>query len=359
MEIINKINKYIGLTVIKSMLLVLLILVGLESFILFATQLNSIGKGSYTVFQAIMYVLLILPQETYQLFPMAALMGVLFGLSLLSNHSELVVMRASGVSPLKILQAVFQAGLILVIFMSIIGEGLGPIGKSLAEKRKLIQTSTEKALKTDEGLWLIQNQNFYHIKTIYSKNHIADISRYEFDQGKLINASFAKDGYYQKNKDSWEMTDVNQSLLSDQSVSSQNIKEAYWNLAIDPHLLRISRSLPQEMSLKQLSDFLVYQHENRLSGSSNEIVFWQRIFQPLASLLMMFLAVPFIFGPLRSANMSLKLLWGIIVGFLFYLFNQLFPPLSEVLNFSPIFAAILPLIIFGIVGIYLMKKIKP
>jgi len=354
MEIINK---YIGVSVIKSTLLVLLVLVGLESFILFATQLNSIGKGSYTVFQAIMYVLLILPQETYQLFPMAALMGVLFGLSLLSHHSELVVMRASGISPLKILKASLQAGLMLVIVMSLIGEGIGPIGKSIAEKRKLIQTSTERALKTDEGLWLIQNQNFYHIKTIYSKNHIADISRYEFDQGKLLNASFAKDGYYQENRDDWEVSDISQSQFSDERVTSQKIKTAYWDLAIDPHLLRISRSLPQEMSLKQLSDFLEYQHANHLSGSGNEIVFWQRLFQPLASLLMMFLAIPFIFGPLRSANMSLRLLWGIIIGFVFYLFNQLFPPLSEVLNFPPVFAALSPIIIFSIVGVYFMKRI--
>lgn len=361
MEGLTKINLYIGQTVIKSMLLVLLIFLGLESFILLATQLNSIGKGSYTLWQAMIYVFLILPQETYLFFPMSALLGVLLGLNYLSRHSELVIMRVSGISPLKMLQAVLQAGVIAVVIMTLIGEGLGPLGKSLAEKRKLIATSTEKALKTDEGLWLRQNQNFYHIKTVYSKNHIANISRYEFQQGKLISASFAQDGYFHhdmtKGKDNWEMTNIRQTQFSEDKAVSNVQSEGLWDLAIDPQLLRISRSLPQEMTLFQLIDLHEYQQANHLSGTVNEMVFWQRICQPFASLLMMFLAVPFIFGPLRSANTGLRLVWGVITGFVFYLFNQLFPPLSQVLNFPPVMAAIFPLLIFGVAGIVLMRRI--
>ena len=159
------IGRYIGSTLIKAILLVLLIFMGLELFILLATQVNSLGKGSYNIWQAFVYVLLILPQQTYFLFPMAGLLGMLFGLSLLANSSELIIMRASGVSPVKIMRYAMQAGIILIIFVTFIGEVIGPSAKHLGEKRKLIATSSGQALKTGEGLWLRQGAEFLSYST--------------------------------------------------------------------------------------------------------------------------------------------------------------------------------------------------
>ncbi len=89
-----------------------------------------------------------------------------------------------------------------------------------------------------------------------------------------------------------------------------------------------------------------------------QLSYWQRVLQPLASLVMMFLAIPFVFGPLRSVTTSLRLLMGIIVGFAFYITNQLFPPLSQVLNFPPYLAAVLPILIFAGFGVFLLRRIR-
>jgi lipopolysaccharide export system permease protein len=124
-------------------------------------------------------------------------------------------------------------------------------------------------------------------------------------------------------------------------------------LAIDPRLLRISLNTPDEMTLTQLSDYINYQKHNHLVPTVYQLSFWQRVLQPVASLVMMFLAVPFVFGSLRSMTTSLRLLAGIIVGFAFYLCNQLFPPLSQVLHFPPYLAAMLPLLVFTVIGMVL------
>jgi lipopolysaccharide export system permease protein len=351
----NILSRYIGLTLIKATLLILFVFIGFEIFILLATQLNSIGKGSYNIFQAIIYVFLILPQQTYLLFPIAGLLGILFGLSILANRSELIVMRTSGLSTLQILRYALQAGFILIIIMCFIGEIIGPKAKILAEKRKVIATSTAQALQTRSGLWLRQGENFYYIKTIYSAKYIADISRYVFKDQELVQTSFAKEGHYKDN--AWQMSEVKESNISLQKITSKFIPETMWDLAINPHLLRISQNPPDEMSLKQLSEVIEYQKRNHLIGTNERIVFWQRIFQPISILVMMFLAVPFVFGALRSAKTSFRLVMGVIVGFAFYLSNQLFPPLSQVLNFPPIIAALLPALFFGFIGVILFRNI--
>lgn len=348
-------SRYIASTLIKATLLILLVFVGFEIFILMATQLGSLGKGSYTIWQAIIYVILVLPQETYLLFPVAGLLGMLFGFSWLASHSELIVMRASGVSPLQILRYALQAGLLLVILMVFVGEVIAPKAKLIAEKRKLTAMSTGQVLKTQSGVWLRQDQNFYYIKTIYTSKHIADVSQYIFNHQQLISASFAKEGRYEHGE--WQMFNIKQSHITDAAVTSSLLPHAIWNLAIDPHLLGISQHSPEEMSLHQLSDLINYQKSNHLIGSNERIVFWQRIFQPISILVMMFLAIPFVFGPLRSVTTSLRLVLGIIIGFAFYLSNQLFPPLSQTLDFSPIIAALLPPLFFALAGVILFRRI--
>lgn len=350
-------GRYIGSTLIKATLLVMLIFVGLETFILLATQVNSLGKGSYTIWQALLYVLLILPQQTYLLFPMAGLLGMLFGLSLLANTSELVVMRASGVSPLKIARYAMLAGLALVIGMTLIGEVVGPPAKHLGEKRKLIATSSGQALKTGEGLWLRQGQNFYHIAQIDSSHRIENVSRYNFDNAQhLTSESFARMGEYKNN--AWQMQDIQQSNILPDKVTADVISAEAWHLAIDPRLLKISLITPDEMSLTQLSEIINYQKQTNLVPAPYQLSFWQRILQPIASLVMMFLAIPFVFGPLRSVTTSMRLVSGIVIGIAFYLTNQLFPPLSQVLNFPPYLAALMPILIFALFGVILLRRVR-
>jgi len=85
-----------------------------------------------------------------------------------------------------------------------------------------------------------------------------------------------------------------------------------------------------------------------------EFDFWQRLFQPLATLVMICLAVPFIFGPLRTGTMGLRILSGVIVGFGFYILNQFFGPFSMVYQFPPLLAAGLPTLLFATLGVGLL-----
>lgn len=352
----STLSRYVSATLIKSTLLILLVFAGFETFILLLTQLNSLGKGSYTFWQALLYVLLVLPQQTYLLFPMAGLLGMLVGFGLLANHSELMVMRVSGVSNARIVRYAFHAGIILVVLMTLLGEIAGPYAKALAEKRKLTQTNAGQILKTNEGVWLRQKNTYYYIDTIHSSKSIANVSQYVMNGQQLVSASVAQKGDYQN--DQWEMRDIKQSLISANGVTTQIIPSAIWNLAINPDLLQISQNLPEEMSLSQLGNLIHYQKQNHLVQKNYQIAYWQRLFQPLASLVLMFLAIPFIFGPLRSATTGLRLVLGVVVGFIFYMTNQLFPPLSQVLDFPPAFAAFLPIFLFALVGMGLMRRIK-
>ena len=77
-------------------------LLALGALFLFIGQQDDIGVGNYTAADALLYVLLNLPEQAWQLLPIAALIGSLMGLGTLARGSEITVIRATGISPVRI-----------------------------------------------------------------------------------------------------------------------------------------------------------------------------------------------------------------------------------------------------------------
>ena len=101
-------SRYVIRAVLGNTVLVLLVLLALSGLYLFITQQDDIGVGQFTVVNAFMYVGLTLPKYAFDLLPIAALIGALLALGNLARSLELVVVRAAGVSSMRI--AAWTAG---------------------------------------------------------------------------------------------------------------------------------------------------------------------------------------------------------------------------------------------------------
>ena len=343
---------YIGKTIILSTLTVLLALAGLELFIEFMHEFSDIGSGNYGWIQAMYYVPLLLPQDLYLLFPMAGLLGGLIGLSILTSHGELTVMQAMGMSLKNIIFTVMKTALILLFVMAIIGEVLAPITQHRARVYKSSAVSSGEALLTKQGLWLHNKNNFLHINDVSSEGNLHDVLRYVVIGQDLVSASFAKEGKYVDGK--WIFTDIAATQFEKNSITSKTYKTDHWDLDINPRFLGLTNIDTEQKSLWELRKYIKYQLKNGLNAERNRYIFWQRIFSPLACLVMIFLSVPFVFVNLRNKMIGLRIIFGTLCGFTFYLINQFVGPLVMFYHISPILAALFPSILFSVLGIALL-----
>ncbi|QLH42732.1 MAG: LPS export ABC transporter permease LptG [Coxiellaceae bacterium] len=350
-------DRYIARAVIESALLVLLVLLGIESFITFVSELRDIGTRDYGISQVLWYVPQLLPSNIYQFFPMAGLIGSLLALGRLASRSELIVMRAAGLSISQITWAVLKAAVLLLIIAMALGEWIGPHAQQHAEMQKAVAMSGGQAINTQQGLWVREGNNFIHINQVIKRGQLQGITRYEFDrQHHLAKASFAESGVYQDGR--WTFYNVKQSTLGKERVVSRPLAQEIWNIHLDPRLLGISETDPNQQSLPKLYHSIQYLNQSGQDSNQYQFVFWQRIFQPLATLIMVCLGIPFIFGPLRSTTMGLRMVAGIITGFTFYTLNEFFGPFSMVYQFPPLLAAALPTILFAMVGVILLWSMR-
>ncbi len=349
------ITKYIGITIITYILLVMLLLVGLLAFIEFTREFSNIGTGYYRLQQVLTYVSLTLPSGIYLFFPMAGLLGSVIALGLLASHGELIVMRAAGISLVNITVAATKAAIILIVAILAIGEVLAPIAQKIGMRQRTAAMSGGQTLFTVQGTWVRSGNNYIHIGCVLSNQELQAITRYEFDDNhKLKTASFAESGVYQDGK--WRFKNIMQTSFADEKTTSSAFLEQDWELTLSRRLIGMARLDPAQESLPQLYSYIKHRKQSGLNIESYEFVFWQRVFAPFSTLIMILLAIPFVFGPLRSATMGLRMLVGVMVGFSFYILNQFVGSVSMVYQAPPILAAILPIVLFAVIGGVLVVK---
>ena len=347
-------QRYIAKTVILTTLLVVLVMLGLAYFISFLGELHYIGVGNYGVAQAALHALLELPFNLYQFFPMLVLIGGLMGLGTLASHQELLVMRTSGVSYKGIVGAVLAAAIVLIIFSLLIGELLAPRAHYLADQHKSIAESKGQAVVTASGVWLHEKNNFFHIDRVVKLHHLEGVTRYEFAGHQLLATYYAKAMDY-TNKE-WKLHDVVKTIFVQGGTRSQRVAETKWDLGLNPNLLNIGLIEPDEMPLTVLISYTRHLVKNGLQSAEFQFNLWKRIFRPLTILVMLLLAIPFVFAAPRSVTMGLRIVLGIVVGFVFYIFNALLGQICVVFQLSPLIAALIPTLVFALGGYVWMVR---
>lgn len=343
-------------TVISMTALVLLVIAGVEMFVGILHEFNDIGTHDYGIKQALVFILVTLPKEIYPLFPAAALMGCLIGLGKLASQSELIVMQAAGVSKTQITVFVIYATLLMLIVVTAIGEGLSPKLIQFANHYKTQAQTGSAIAETREGLWVRNGGNFIHIEQVLPDGNLISVLRYQFNKTQLNVASSAKEGRYQDGQ--WLFSNVTENTFTPDKITTKHFPTQVWPITLDPDFVGIANINPDQASLPELKRYIRYLGKTGLYTKPYEFEFWKRIFRPFTALVMIGLAIPFIFGSLRSKTMGFRILVGVIIGFGFYTFNEFLGPFSLLYQIPPFLCAVVPLVVFAALDIFLLRRAR-
>ena len=349
------IDLYIARVLVSSSALCLLVLTGLSSIIKWVDQLRVVGRGTYTIVDAGLYVLYLVPRDIEMFFPMAVLLGGLIGLGMLASNSELVVMQASGMSKLDISISTLKTAIPLMLLVMALSEWGAPIAEQKANEHKAVKVSGGSLIKSRQGVWAKDGDLFVNIGQVNDINRISNITLYHFnDQQQLTNLVFARNADFIDG--SWKMHDVTQTSITPTEVTKKLSFEYEWKSTLTPDKLSIVSVEPKSLSIEGLLDYLEYLKVNKQDPSRYELALWTKIMQPISVAVMLLLALSFIFGPLRSVTMGARVLFGVIAGFSFYISNQIFGPVVIVYQLPPIIGALAPSLLFTCIAVYLIRK---
>ncbi|MDP0450525.1 LPS export ABC transporter permease LptG [Glaesserella parasuis] len=352
----NVLERYIGRTILASIMLTLFMLVGLGAIIKFVEEFRSVGRGSYDGLHAAYYTLLTMPRDIETFFPIAALLGSLMGLGGLASRSELVVMQSAGFSRFRIGLAVMKTAIPLMVITMIMGEWGVPQTEQYARNMRSIAQSGDSMLATQGGFWAKDGNDFIYIRQIQDERNLNNILIYQFDNQVLKSIKQAEKATY--SEQGWLLQKVDKSEIHESGITQTRETDQTWKTSITPSKLGIASLRPESLSISGLADYVGFLKDTGQDPKRFEITFWRKVFQPISMAVMMLLAISFIFGPLRSSTMGAKILIGILAGFVFYVANIVFGNLSLVVSWLPVpIGALIPsLLCLSVVWWLLNKK---
>jgi MFS family permease len=166
--------------------LALLVLLALGALFLFISEQGDIGTGSYTASQAMMFVLLSLPTFAGQLLPIGALIGALLALGNLARGSELVVMRASGITTARFCWWLSVAALILAVLMVSLSEFVAPPLEKYARQLKVFSKFNEFSFAGNRGTWVRDGDTIVSVEQQSSASRFGGVQLFRFDAKRML-----------------------------------------------------------------------------------------------------------------------------------------------------------------------------
>ena len=351
---LNRIDRYIFRTVFSCFLIVVAIFCLLFFIFTYLAQVSN-NIGHFSNWQLIVNTLLQMPGILYALLPICAMVGAIMGLSLLANNSEIIILRTSGCySTTRIARGVILAGIIGSIIAVIFGGYIAPALQKMSKTRHANYNTDNIWLKNPSGFTHIANIDLgdktdYGIRKFIVKNNEVKEIRYAA-KAKYTTDKTAE--VYKINKTTYPTKDSQKHIKI-----INNIKEDKW---IDPIPLSIAKFITindnSYLNLTQLFKFVLSNKDT--NKDSLTLKFWQEIFQPISLMVLILISVPLSIGSTRSSMLIIKFLISALLGFFFFIVNQIFGPISLIMNLPPIIGAAAPTVIALILLIFLFIKAK-
>ncbi len=348
-------TRYVVRAVVLGAVLVLAVLVSLDSVFTFIGEVDEVGQGDYSLAVAAVYILLTLPARMYQLFPAAVAIGGILGLGGLAAHSELTVMRAAGISSRQIAAMVLQAGLLLMLAIVAIGEGVAPGAQQHAERMRASAIAGQGDSRGASGVWVRDGDRFVSVGVLLPDHVLRDIDIYEFADHRLQRALSVARAVYVDGR--WRLQDIESTRIDeDGQLVTEHREQAVWQSLVRPELVDLLAVSPMSLSIWRLAGYVDYLRANRLESARFELAFWQKIATPLSTLVMLLLALPVIFGSLRTSGVGQRVFIGSLIGVGYYVLSELFAHVGIVYGLTPAVASLAPAALFTVVGLVLLRR---
>ena len=351
-------NRYLAVSLLKGYLPVLAIFLAIFSLIVFVEELElgEVSKGRYTFLNASEFLLLTMPSRFVFLAPFVALLGSIMALGGLANGRELIAMQAGGISPYQIAWSVMKVGAWLILVVGFLEEFVTPHLDQEAHFKRSMALSDSGAYKGKQGFWFREGKRFVRIQEIRYGEVPQGIDIFEFnDEGQMTTYMHAQEADI-KNPQKWTLKNIKKQVIQGFSVSQELLASLEWDSPLKQKEVRLLTLPASSLAPSELYQYIEVLKRKKQNSLRYELSFWAKLLMPLNTGLMILVAIPFVFGPLRMAAAGKRVFIGSLAGLGYYLMTEIFKYVGILFGASPFLTTAAPFLILSVVTLIFWRR---
>ncbi|MCJ7420812.1 LPS export ABC transporter permease LptG [Sphingomicrobium astaxanthinifaciens] len=333
-----------SLAVLVALVLVLLMLDLLgESGKILAVE----GNGEADLWR---YAGLRLPMLVSRFLPFSVLLGCLIAFAGLNQHSEVISMKAAGLSAHQILAPLIIAAAGLGALLFAFNEAV------VVDSARVINAwkdSDYEPIPPDTGVytnvWLAQDGTLVHARQASGRGpdfQITDLTLYEREAGtvaRIVEADRAL-----PHGDRWMLEGVRR-YDAGMNLVTETARETALP-GIGPAQFRLAKVDPEALDIVTLGRTIADLEAAQLSTTAARAGWWHKITGPVSTILMPLLAAVAAFGLARSGQLLLRAVIGMALGFAYFVADNFSLAMGNAGVYSPMLATWGPVILFAALG---------
>ncbi len=304
-----------------------------------------------------------LPSVVVLTLPMSCLLAALLGFSKMSSNSEVVALKAAGISFARISRPVILSAVVVSLFSLLLNETVVPLGQQASENVMRYEVIREKPALLKEQVFLREggqgndNSRIVYINRLLPRSgKMENVVVQEFHKSLLYRITVAEKGewadgvWYLSNGDVFEMA-------ADGQVSKlMRFARQSLPLPLSPQQVERSSIDPEELNALEL---LRHIELMRVQGANLDplwVIFHLRLAVPWACVILALIGTSLGVRPQRRGGASVGFGQSILIVFVYYVFMSMGKAFAQAGYIPPIFGAWLPNLIFLICGMALARR---
>ncbi len=327
----------------------------------FLQKADDFIKHRAGIMQVLRYFLYSLPEKAGYSIPFSALVAALLSLGSLSRHSEVIAMRASGLSLIKIVSPVFLGGLIVSAAGFINNEALLPHYSALANHIKKVEVEKKKqmAVFRQSRLWLRGPDNsIANIELISpEKNEMLGVNIYKLNPDYTVQERIKADRLVWKDG-AWRLENSWKFMPSGNAVEYRSGDGEAYNIVDSPEDLSMIVKRSEEMNIAELFDYVKRLKTSGYNAVRYEVDLHGKLALPLAGLLMAMIATPFSISRTRSGGAGRAIAVAVLIAFVYWSFLTIGLAFGKSGVLPPLVAAWLANIVFAAATLYILTRLQ-
>ncbi|RTZ39910.1 LPS export ABC transporter permease LptG [Candidimonas sp. SYP-B2681] len=352
-------RRYLASEIYRSSAVVLMALVGLFTFFALIEELDNVGT-QFTLLNLFYMQALALPTRLYDLLPIGLLIGAILALAGLAQRNELVILRVSGVSGMKLLIMLWIVTIPLVIGAFLLSEVITPAAEIKTSEASMTLLGKSDGSRLNSGYWFKetdanQGKRIINISTLKTNGDVSGVTLYEFRKGqKLAAFSYAEHGHFTNG--TLVLRQLTETQIDATSVSAladakkpdapltyiKTLPSRVVKTSLTPERLIARILTPERMSIIDLLDYIDYLKSNKLQTERQVVALWRKMAYPFTLLVMITIAAPIGFMQTRRGGVGSKVFIGILLGVGFFMLNQLALNVGMLSKWAPWVTALIP-----------------
>ena len=228
-----------------------------------------------------------------------------------------------------------------------IGEYAAPSMAQFAKREKTIAKLADVSFAGSSSAWVKDGNRILRVQTGEVDRAFGGVSVFELDGPTRLRSIQRAARISVADPGRWSLHNVATSRFEKDKVEGDTVGELTLRSTVNPEFLGLAATDPQMLTLHGLASYIDHLRRNNLETASYEIGYWSRIARLFAVIVVTLLALPFVFGPLRTTGAGTRTVVGALLGVVFFLITRTVENGGQLFNLNPALVGWLPTAVVG------------